>query len=611
MRLNKIYTLSLCLILMPGLIHAQQDTIKADSSKLYKDIESYSRKSKFRTFIYKLIFKSTKPTVTKKKAKKTYKVLTQKPYIAFEEKVIRHITIETLDPFGYSVSDTTVKPKSSLEKTGNNLHVKSKHITIRNLLLIHENQVFDSLLVKESERLVRSRSYIHNISFFIKIPSNAQDSVDITIRASDKWSIIPDIGLSATQATIELADKNFLGLGHESRNGITWHRNANFAYDINYFIPNYKNTYINSTLLYSADEHGNFTKSIAVDRPFFSPFANWAAGFSIKQQYVRKNVPLTDSLFTLQHVQFGQQDVWAGNAIKLSKGNNENSRTTNLITAIRLLRVRYSKQPAVWPGAMYMFSNENFYMASMGISTRKYVQDTYIFNFGEIEDVPVGKVFNITAGYQRRNSINRLFAGAKMSFGNFFSWGYLGSSIEYGSFFRAAHSEQGAVVAAINYFTGLKEIGKWKIRQFVKPEIVIGINRFKHDTLTLNKGYGLDGFNSSDLIGTSRILLTLQTQSYIPKSLLGFTFGPYLSYSAGVLGNATSGFQTSKLYSQIGIGVLIKNNNLVFGTFQISISFFPIIPGHGRNILKLNSLKTTDFGFTDFEIGKPAITNYE
>jgi hypothetical protein len=73
-----------------------------------------------------------------------------------------------------------------------------------------------------------------------------------------------------------------------------------------------------------------------------------------------------------------------------------------------------------------------------------------------------------------------------------------------------------------------------------------------------------------------------------------------------MLGDETTGFKSSKVYTQIGLGVLIKNANLVFNTFQISIAFYPSIPGKGQDIFKYNSFKTTDFGFRDFEIGKPA-----
>ena len=173
-----------------------------------------------------------------------------------------------------------------------------------------------------------------------------------------------------------------------------------------------------------------------------------------------------------------------------------------------------------------------------------------------------------------------------------------------------AHAEQGIFTGGVNYFTGLFEIGKWKFRQFVKPQVTIGINRFSSDSLTLNEGYGINGFNSSSLSGTSRLVFTLQTQSYTPWNFIGFHFGPFLVFSLGMLGDETKGFKNSKVYSQIGLGVLIKNENLVFSTFQISIAFYPSIPGKGQNIFKMNSFKTTDFGFQDFEIGKPAVIEF-
>jgi len=107
------------------------------------------------------------------------------------------------------------------------------------------------------------------------------------------------------------------------------------------------------------------------------------------------------------------------------------------------------------------------------------------------------------------------------------------------------------------------------------------------------------------------MLLTLQTQSYAPWNFIGFRFGPYFNFSLGMLGNESTGFKNSKLYSQIGFGVLINNLNLVMNTFQISIAFYPSIPGIGNNIFKINSLKTTDFGFNDFEIGKPVTVRFQ
>jgi len=131
----------------------------------------------------------------------------------------------------------------------------------------------------------------------------------------------------------------------------------------------------------------------------------------------------------------------------------------------------------------------------------------------------------------------------------------------------------------------------------------VGVNRFANDSLTLNDGFGIDGFSSTKLSGSSRFLLSLQTQAYAPWDFIGFRFGPFFTYTLGVLGN--EGFKNSKTYSQFGFGVLIKNENLILNTFQFSFSFYPIMPGNGINMLKMNSFKTTDFGFSTFEVGKP------
>jgi hypothetical protein len=591
---------------------AQQNQVRKDSTRLYKNIESYSGRSKFTRFMYQLFFKPVAVGSKKGVKKKVYKKLIQKPYSAFEGKTIRQIDIVTLDPFGYSIADTIAVKRNFLSRTGNKLHLQSQHIAIRNLLLIHRNQLFDSLLVKESERLVRSRGYVRDVSFYVKYSSKNSDSVDIFIRELDNWSIVPAFAASTSRVTVNLTDKNFLGLGHESKNGFTWnHTNGDYAYNVNYFIPNFRNTYINSTFSYKTDEVGNFDRSFAIDRPFFSPFAKWAAGVNFAQQFRKDSIHTDNSLFVPQRIKFNLQDYWAGNAVRIFKGNSEYSRTTNFISAVRYIRIRYLEKPVEIYDTARFYSNEDFYLASFGISTRKYVQDKYIFKYGITEDVPIGKVYSLTGGYQKKNNTGRIYIGARISSGHYYPWGYFSYNCEYGNFFHGSHVEQAALTTSVNYFTGLFEIGKWNFRQFVKPQVTIGLNRFASDSLTINDSYGLDGFNSTSLSGTSRLLLTIQTQSYAPWNFIGFRFGPYLNLSFGMLGNSETGFKNGKVYSQIGLGVLIKNENLVINTFQISIAFYPLIPGKGQNVFKMNSFRTTDFGFRDFEIGKPATVVFQ
>ena len=619
MWLRKIYILIILLFIIFPFVPAQQNKAKTDSSEIYRDIETFSKKRKSTNFIYGIFFKPVDiPIVKKLKVKKKIK---QKTYADYEGKIVREIYITTLDPFGYKVADTSVSTQHFLYRMGNKMHIKTLRLTIQNLLLIHKNDSFDSFLVKESERLIRSQKYVHDVSFTVVSASKKSDSVDIYIRELDIWTIIPDGSISTSNFSIGLTDINFLGTGHNFQNTFSNNfENGIYVSNTNYYIPNIRNTYINSTIHFDFDGYNNYKRGFAIDRPFFSPIAKWAAGASIASQnkgdslldISQSALPLSDtSIFYIPlNSKFNTQDFWAGYAYQIFRGNKEEERATNLILAMRYLHIGYLESPSELYDPLHVYSSENFYVAGLGISTRQYVQDKFVFNYGITEDVPVGKVIGITAGIQKKNNIVRNYYGVRLSMGNYYPWGYVSANIEYGSFWHKNHSEQGVFTVGVNYFTNLLELGNWKIRQFAKPLFTIGINRFPSETLSINNENGIQGFNSISLQGTKKMVLTLQTQTYAPWNLLGFRFGPYFVCSFGMLGNASDGFTKGKLYSQFGFGLLIKNEFLVYSNFQISLSFYPSIPGMGDYIYKMNTNNTTDFGFRDFELGKPETVRF-
>jgi hypothetical protein len=452
---------------------------------------------------------------------------------------------------------------------------------------------------------------VGDVLFEVVPVARTTDSIDIHIRVLDKWSFIPDAEVSAARLSFGFTENNFAGFGHGFKNGYTWNRsNGKNAFATNYSIPNIRNSYVSTTLYYNIDEYDNFGTGVTIERPFFSPLARWAGGMILAEQFRKDSFP--DPVFgqVMRNLKFNTQDYWAGTSNRIFKGENEDERTTNAIFAGRYLRIRYLEKPDEMHDLLHKYSNEDFYLAGTGISTRKYVADNYIFNFGFIEDVPVGKVLGITGGYQRRSTTGRLYLGARASFGTYYGWGYLSPTIEYGTFFHGPNLEQGVFTLGANYFSNLYEIGKWRVRQFIKPQVTLGLNRFSYDSLTINNENGIRGFSGSSQ-GTKKIVLTLQTQSYAPWNAGGFRFGPYMICSLGMLGNDTSGFKNSPVYTQLGIGALIKNDYLVLSNFQVSVAYYPSIPGKGYSVVKGNAFVTTDFGFRDFIFGKPEIVAFQ
>ena len=592
---------------------------------LYKKIEKFSEKSKFTRLLHKVIFEPQEVRdgnpIKKSRVRK---------YKKFRGKIVRNIYVETLDPFGYSVNDTAKKPKNWAENAGNKLHIKSKEFAIRNLSLIKKNQPLDTLIVRETERLIRSQKFVSQVNISAQLVSKKSDSVDVTIRVLDSWSLIPQGSISPNRSNFELLDRNFLGTGIEFNNRIiNQSEDGKTGYATKLTVPTIKNTYIRSTLYYRLDLDGSYGKSINVERGFYSAFTKWAGGIYVDQQFNIDSLQNNAGNYAMQNFKYVSHDLWAGRAFPIFNGDNETARTTNLIWSTRFLHTEYNETPTIEFDPMHYYSGENFVLMGLGISSRQFIEDQYLFNYGIIEDVPIGKIFNITSGYQRKNKTGRYYLGGRAAVGNYFKFGYLSANFEYGTFFNDKKLEQSAFTFQANYFTNLMNIGnKWKFRQFIKPQVVLGWNRFdiKGDNISINEsssfqgeyGAGFQGNNSfgirgydTEIFGTKKAVLSLQTQFYSPWDLWGFRVNPYFNLTTALLGNEKRGLNKSPLYSSIVVGIIISNDYLVFNSFQFSLAYYPSIPGQGTNIFNTNSFQTEDFGFQDFELGKPRTVLYQ
>lgn len=612
--------LFICCICLCNYGYSQKREHTKDSSQtIYEKAETLSKKSKFAGFLHRLIIRSPK-----RSGAKSAQVQNQ-VYKPYEGKIIRKIRVKSHDPFGFSITDSTKKATKWIERAGNDLHTKSKEFAIKNFLILKENTPLDSLELIESERLVRSQKFIRSVEITVEAVGKNRDSVDVYVTTLDSWSLVLDGAVSNSELKLRATEQNFLGFGHELRvankNRFSDGKTVN---DIRYSIPNMKNTYITSTIGFNQDLDDSYSKYFNIRRPFFSPLTKWAAGIYSDEQFVRKELPDADMLWSSQDFKYRSQDIWAGYAFRILKGNSERERTTNLISALRWINVDYREKPAQQYDSINYFSNETFYLGSIGISSRQFVEDKYIFRDGIIENVPIGDIYGITFGKRIKNNQNRFYIGAKIARGNYFSWGYLSASLEYGTFLHGSISEQTAYTFTANYFTKLLDIGNsWKMRQFIKPQFIVGKNRLNSvgDRVTIDEtndfqgrygtdsqrhnNFGIPGFDSG-LYGTSKCVIAYQTQFYPPWNVIGFRFNPFININTAMLGNEESRFSDGKLYTSFSVGFIIRNDYLVFNSLQLSLNFYPTIPGQGNNILKTNVLNTDDFGLRGFQLGKPS-----
>ena len=387
----------------------------------------------------------------------------------------------------------------------------------------------------------------------------------------------------------------------------------NSGYFAKYTINNIKNTFINTSASYNIDLDENLTKNIKIERPFFSTYTRLAGGIAVEDRFFRDSLPDLSNDFEVQIFKNRTSSFWVGHSFKIFKGNDEDNISTNFVTTVGVKKVSYFEAPSVVYDPTSFFSSEKLYLASIGITTRKFVQDKYLFNFGIIEDVPYGRVYSITGGFQKKNNVKRAYFGTRFAYGHYFDFGYLGTNVELGSFFNTGGNEETTFKIEANYFTNLLFLGNWKIRNFVNTTLVFGNNRVPiiKDLLNINESNGINGFNSPLLLGTKKLVLNFQTQTYVPGNWHGFHFSPFFNFTLGLLGDTTNRLFDDRLYSKIGCGVLINNDYLVFNSFQLSLAFYPSIPFEGTALFKTNSFKNNDLELPDYQIGQPIVVPYQ
>ena len=585
----------------------ESDSLKQKNDSIFYSLQIKSKKSKFRQKLYQLFFNST-TTQTENIPKKTEKKL--RNWTNFQGKTIRNLKITVYEPLGYDEKDSTKTP-NRWEHLGNIFHNKTKNKIIKRLLLFDKNSQLDSTIIKETERILRSQSYIRQ-AHIQTFPTKSKDSVDVTIYVLDSWSLYADADGSFNQGTIRLFERNFLGKGHQLsfRYSQEISGNARPSFGFNYRIPNIYATTISTSVHYSINFDKYYEKYWSVWRPYYSIYTRWAGGFTISERTFREDFKKNGIIYP-QDLKIDTQDLWASGAFPIYK-NEEKNKVTNFIISSRFYKINYINPPLREFDENQYFSNRETFITSIGISQIGYKQDRYIFRIKDIEDIPIGKNLSLLSGF--RYNLNNIspYLGFKAMYGNYWNFGYLSSDFQIGSFFKE-ENKQTTIRGEFIYFSPLFDLGKWHFRQFFKLQYINGISRKNYfkDRITLNGNTGIIGFNSPILSGTRKSVFTFQTQSYSPFSLLGFRINPFFTADVGFIGESYNSILKDQVFTKWGIGLYVTNDYIPLGNFQFSFVFFPKIPGIGNNIQELTGRSNDDFRLPNFNFQTPEIIRYE
>jgi len=603
-KLNRVIIVCILLILGCNASYAQ----KHDSLRLYKKIKTFAYKHRLTTWAYNAVFVDPEPIEYPSQPATTKKKLVN-PYLKYERCIIRKINITVYDPFGYSVEDTVQRKINSFEKMGNRAHVTTRHWVIINKLLFKKHDPVNALSLSETERLLRQSVYVNDARIFIT-PIKNSDSVDVNVIVQDKWPITVPAEITDVSANARFRNDNLLGTGQQFEQYAKFARPDLLSYNGFYNIANIDHTYIASRFSYQTDKDGTGL-GLSFDRPFYSPLAKWAGGVSVSHsQHFYNYKDTIDGIQKRENLSNLGYDVWAGKSLKLNDNKSFFSQSNNLIVAGRYYNTTYFNKPSM----IYNMPQSNFnttaFIGNIGYAVQQYYKDKFIYRFGANEDVPEGLIVQfLYGGIKKEFTPVRYYTGIEIARAKDFKFGYLSATLSSGMFFNKYISNDITRSFRFNYFSDLFRIKKWYLREFLNYNLVYGQNKpiTEKTTLTSDELYG---FDSKGLVGNTKMVLNFETVAYAPYNLVGFRFAPVLLVGLGMISDSENRLFKSHLYQAYSLGLMVRNENLLSSTFQVSFGVYPILPNGGNYLVKYNPVTSFTLRVRVFSVSKPEFISY-
>ncbi len=523
-------------------------------------------------------------------------------FLGFRGKKIRNISVTRLDVFGTDINNPQVDNARKIESFINKTHFNTNELIIRKNLLFNEGDTISPLTLADNERILRQLPYIHDARIVV-VPVSAEES-DIVIITKDIYSIAARAKVNGLQGgSVSVYDRNIFGMGHEFGADVPWDNRYSDSpgLGVHYSINNISRSFINLNLYYNGGL-GSRTFGLDLSRALVSSQTRYAFGVSVRQMYTSEDL---DSLPMPEPLEYSLRDYWFLRSFLLDEGS-----VARLIIGVRYTNNNVSDKPYILPDSYYRLQRYRIYLASAALSFQKYYKTSLIYGYGRVEDIPYGGLVRLTWGRELNEFKERTYIGIDASIGRSARpVGYFFGSAGIGTFLNGDHTEQGLLSFKLDYFSNLLYLGGYRIRNFIKAEYIRGFSRYTDEMIYFGNENGFTGFRNDSISGRQRLYVSLESVAFSPLQFYGFRFAFFAFADFALLSETNQVLSNGSVLSGIGGGLRVRNDNLIFNTFQIRLGWFPLLPEHSR-VSYINVSGEQMLRPSDFEPGKPSVISY-
>ena len=506
-------------------------------------------------------------------------------FYKYEGKIIRKIEIWH---YGYETNseDTTTMLGYAAYAVKKNLHTETKLKIIRQNLFIKENTVIQAAKLADNERFLRSLDFIQDAKIFIRPYSH--DSVDVVVITKDLFSFSAVLDISGlTSMKTRFAESNFMGLGQKLQTSILWDqtRSPNAGIELLYSKNNIGGSFINGTVAYTEINTGKsegaedeFAYYIKLDRPLVSPFSHIAGSFEIS--YNRSENVYKKPTSEYLNYNYKVTDGWLGYNLGTT-GNRDNhyfSKNRNRIfLSLRYFNINFQNVPDyVGSGFDPIYNDRKLFLGQVTLFRQDFYKLKYIYGLGAIEDIPKGYNLSVTGGWAKQLYLERPYLGFQCERFWLNSKGaFVDGVFKAGGYMQNGTLEDAGILAGFNYYTPIQPLNKWQHRELIKVSFANLFHSITYDPLRIDNVYGLHEFNTDSVQGITRLSFSGESVLYSNRKVLGFHYAIFAQAGITIVNPKNEPIGNSDGYTGIGCGLRMRNDNLVFGTIELHVIYFP------------------------------------
>jgi hypothetical protein len=524
-------------------------------------------------------------------------------YIEFAGKKIRKIEISRLSVFGSNIESPAAFNPNGLESLLNKTHINTSENIIRKNLLFSAGDSISPLTLSDNERLLRDLPFINDAKIIV-VPVSESEA-DIMVLTKDIYSLGAGITIgSLKKGSVSLYDKNIFGMGHEFRIEVPY--NSRFpdspGFGAKYLVNNINKTFINLDLFFY-DGLGEKTYGFDLSRKLISSTTKYAGGVSIKEMFTTEDF---NSSTEPEPLKYNLQDYWISRSFLINP-----ERVSRFIIGARYKNNNVFNHPVIQPDSYHRLQKNKIFLGSVALSVQKFYKTNLIYGYGRTEDIPYGGLIDFTAGREISEFKQRTYLGTSLSIGHSIkSIGYFYSSAGFAAFIINSRTEQGMLLLRTNFISNMLYLGRSRIRNFVNVDYTRGFDRYSDEYLSFNRENGFSGFRNDTVGGTQRLSFNIESVLFSPVNFYGFKFAFFGFTDFGFLFDTNEHVGSGDFLSSIGVGIRIRNDNMVFNTLQVRLGFFPNLPEYSRTKPVVVSGEQLLSPY-NFEPGMPSLLPYK